>query len=198
MNLLGQTPTPSAEQDPRTPLFWAMLILLAILACLLIYGIFETRLRLAAATGAAALEVLRRNSRRLWILIAGTSVIVFGILIAPLPGPGPVLLVPVGFGILATEFAWARKLQQEIGRRTTPLQNAARHVVDRTPRWIVVPALLIYWCVPAALNSFTSIQPGAVWSVAGALFGPFILWAWMVYRTGTPSLADGSQEEVEL
>ncbi len=178
---------PSGGQDVRTPAFWVALGLLTILACLLIYGIFETRINVALTTGAAAVELLRRNSRRLWILIAGTCVILVGILIAPLPGPGPVLLVPIGFGILATEFAWARRLQREINRRTGPIQNAARQVVDRTPRWIVLPALFIYWCVPAALHSFTNVQPEAIWSVAGALFGPFVLWAWMVYRAARPA-----------
>ena len=32
-----------------------------------------------------------------------------GVLIAPLPGPGPVILIPIGLGLLATEFIWARR-----------------------------------------------------------------------------------------
>ncbi|MBS0188334.1 MAG: PGPGW domain-containing protein [Planctomycetes bacterium] len=137
---------------------------------------------MALATGAAAVDLLRRNTRRLWILIAGTAVILFGILIAPLPGPGPVILVPIGLGILATEFAWARRLQLELKRRTSPLGNATKHVVDHTPRWVVIPALLIYWCIPAAVASFTNLPQKAVWSVASMMFAPFLLWAWMVYK----------------
>jgi len=177
---------PVQETDVRTPSFWIALVLLALLACLLIYGIFETRFRIAVEGGTAAVDLLRRNARRLWILIAGTGLILLGIVISPLPGPGFILLAPVGMGILATEFAWARRLKQEIQRRASPIENATRHVADRTPRWIVVPALLLYWCIPAALASFTPLPQPAVWSTASVLFAPFIFWAWMVFKTGAP------------
>ncbi|MBX3388133.1 MAG: PGPGW domain-containing protein [Phycisphaeraceae bacterium] len=180
--LILQTTPVRKPVDIHTPSFWIAVILLALLACLLIYGIFETRIRTALAGGAAAVELLRRNSKRLWILIAGTAVIIFGIIIAPLPGPGPVILVPIGLGILATEFAWARKLQLELRRRASPFENATRNVASRTPRWVVIPALLLYWCIPAALTSFTLLHAGAIWSVAAAFFAPFLLWAWMVFR----------------
>ena len=68
--------------------FWLELTLLAVLACLLIYGIFDTRFEAARRKGADAVALLRRNSRRLWVLIAGTAVILVGIVISPLPGPG--------------------------------------------------------------------------------------------------------------
>lgn len=180
--LIAQTTPAPRKVDIHTPSFWTAVILLAVLACLLIYGIFETNIRTAIAGGGAAVELLRRNSKRLWILIAGTAVIVFGIIIAPLPGPGPVILVPIGLGILATEFAWARKLQLEVRRRASPFENATKQVASRTPRWVVIPALLLYWCIPAALTSFTSLHTGAIWSVAGAFFAPFLLWAWMVFK----------------
>ncbi|MGH7244656.1 MAG: PGPGW domain-containing protein [Phycisphaerales bacterium] len=187
MTLLGQTsqpasPTPPPEVDIRTPSFWIALALLTILACLLIYGIFETRFRVAVATGASAIELMKRNTRRLWILIAGTGLILLGIVISPLPGPGFILLAPVGLGILATEFAWARRLKLEIQRRASPLENAGRHVADRTPRWVVIPALLLYWCIPSTIILVTSLPPKAVFTVASALFAPFILWAWMVFK----------------
>lgn len=178
---------PVLEQDVRTPSFWIALVLLALLACLLIYGIFETRFRIAVEGGTAAVDLLRRNARRLWILIAGTGLILLGIIISPLPGPGFILLAPVGMGILATEFAWARRIKQEIQRRASPLENATRHVADRTPRWIVIPAMLLYWCIPAALASFTSLPQPAIWSTASVLFAPFIFWALMVFRTSAPS-----------
>lgn len=202
MTQLGQSisqPAPDApprEVSIHTPSYWVSLTLLAALACLLIYGIFETKFRVAVATGAAAVDLLRRNTKRLWILIAGTSVILFGIVIAPLPGPGPVFLIPVGLGILATEFAWARRLKQELQRRASPLENATRNIADRTPRWSVIPALLLYWCIPAALTSFTSLHTGAIWSVAGALFAPFLVWAWMVLRP-VPRSAGGMKPAEE-
>ncbi len=44
---------------------WLELTLLAVLVCLLIYGTFDTRFQLARRTGALAVALLRRNSRRL-------------------------------------------------------------------------------------------------------------------------------------
>ena len=66
--------------------FWLELTLLAALACLLVYGIFDTRFELARRKGADAIALLRRNTRRLWVLIVGTAVIALGIVISPLPG----------------------------------------------------------------------------------------------------------------
>ena len=63
-------------------------------------------------------QPLRRLLWKTWILIAGTFVVLLGIAMIPLPGPG----FPVVFGgisILALEFAWAayllRKIRQSAG-----------------------------------------------------------------------------------
>ena len=103
--------------------FWIELSLLAVLACLLIYGIFDTLFQVARRTGAAAVAVLRRNSRRLWVLIAGTTVILVGIVISPLPGPGLSVLGPIGLAILASEFVWARRLVVQIKELSGPLRE---------------------------------------------------------------------------
>jgi uncharacterized protein (TIGR02611 family) len=47
--------------------------------------------------------------RRILILVIGSTVIVFGVLLLVLPGPG-ILVIVVGLAILATEFAWAEAL----------------------------------------------------------------------------------------
>jgi uncharacterized protein (TIGR02611 family) len=44
-----------------------------------------------------------------WIVL-GFIVIAAGILIAPLPGPGPLIVVPLGLAMLALEFVWAERL----------------------------------------------------------------------------------------
>ena len=46
---------------------------------------------------------------RIGVGILGTLVVVLGLLLVPLPGPGW-LIVFVGLGILASEFAWAERL----------------------------------------------------------------------------------------
>lgn len=162
--------------------FWLGITLLAVLACLLIYGIFDTRFQLARRKGADALALLRRNARRLRVLIAGTAVIIVGIIISPLPGPGLSVLGPLGLAILASEFLWARKLAVEIKERSGPLREATQRVAARTPRWIVIPACLSYWCIPAAIEIWTPVPSWMLWPAASILFSPVFLWACLVFR----------------
>ncbi len=57
-------------------------------------------------------ELHRKRSRiyrGVWILL-GFIVIAAGLLIAPLPGPGPLIVVPLGLAMLALEFVWAERL----------------------------------------------------------------------------------------
>lgn len=46
---------------------------------------------------------------RVAVAVAGFAVVLLGLFLVPLPGPGW-LVVFVGLGILATEFAWAERL----------------------------------------------------------------------------------------
>lgn len=48
---------------------------------------------------------------RLAVGLAGTVIIVVGLVLVPLPGPGW-LIVFVGLAVLATEFTWAARLEQ--------------------------------------------------------------------------------------
>jgi len=50
-----------------------------------------------------------RRVRAVIVTIVGFSVTIIGILMIVLPGPAFVV-IPLGLGILATEFVWARKL----------------------------------------------------------------------------------------
>jgi uncharacterized protein (TIGR02611 family) len=64
---------------------------------------------------------LKRNpalalAYRLVVGIVGGLIVVLGLALVPLPGPGW-LIVFLGLGILATEFAWAERLL-DFGRRT--------------------------------------------------------------------------------
>jgi len=52
---------------------------------------------------------MKRQLRRGFIGLAGGIVIVLGIIMIPYPGPGWVVVF-AGLGILATEFAWAKRL----------------------------------------------------------------------------------------
>ena len=48
-----------------------------------------------------------RQARRIVVLVLGSSVVLVGVVMLVLPGPG-LLVIPLGLAILAAEFQWAR------------------------------------------------------------------------------------------
>ena len=50
-----------------------------------------------------------KQLKRLVVAVIGITILVIGIAMIVLPGPA-IVVIPVGLGILATEFAWARRL----------------------------------------------------------------------------------------
>lgn len=163
--------------------FWLELTLLAVLACLLIHEIFDTRSELTRRKGADAVALLRRNARRLWVLIAGTTVILMGILISPLPGPGLSLLGPLGLAILASEFVWARRLTHQIKERSAPIRQATQRLADATPRRAVIPVCAAYWCATVPIELWTTLPSVVLWPAASILFAPVGLWAYLTLRS---------------
>ena len=63
----------------------------------------------------------RPRSRRFLIGTIGFSVVLIGLVMIVLPGPA-IIIVPLGVGILASEFAWARR----VWRRGTILVSRIR------------------------------------------------------------------------
>jgi tellurite resistance protein TerC len=51
----------------------------------------------------------RPRLRKLLIGLIGGTVVLFGVALIVLPGPA-VVVIPIGLAILATEFAWARRV----------------------------------------------------------------------------------------
>lgn len=54
-----------------------------------------------------------RKARQLVVGIVGCTVVLIGIIMIFTPGPA-VVVIPLGLGILATEFLWARTLLQQV------------------------------------------------------------------------------------
>ncbi len=50
-----------------------------------------------------------QQTKRLLIAVIGFTILIVGIAMIVLPGPA-IIAIPMGLGILATEFVWARKL----------------------------------------------------------------------------------------
>ena len=58
------------------------------------------------------LRVIARSGWRIAVLVVGLLVTAAGLVMIVTPGPG-LLLIVAGLGILATEFAWARRLRDK-------------------------------------------------------------------------------------
>lgn len=66
---------------------------------------------------------IARNSKRVGITIAGFAVILAGVVLLVLPGPGW-LLIFVGLAILSTEYVWARRLLMTAKRKAEQAKDA--------------------------------------------------------------------------
>jgi uncharacterized protein (TIGR02611 family) len=64
--------------------------------------------------------------RKVVIAVIGTTVLLLGLALIILPGPAFVV-IPVGLAILASEFAWARRV---IGRGRTFVERARRSLKE--------------------------------------------------------------------
>ena len=77
---------------------------------------------------------LRRVARKTAVAALGSSVLVLGTALIPLPVPGAaILVIPLGLAILATEFAWAQKLVAPLRKALQRLKAAAARLLYRPP-----------------------------------------------------------------
>ena len=63
---------------------------------------------LARIKAALGLNILPAPLRKLIVAVIGATIVLIGIAMVVLPGPA-FIVIPLGLGILATEFAWARR-----------------------------------------------------------------------------------------
>lgn len=56
-----------------------------------------------------------KQARRVIVAVVGGTVLLIGVALIVLPGPA-VVVIPLGLGILATEFVWARRLLKRMKR----------------------------------------------------------------------------------
>ena len=64
-----------------------------------------------------------RNSKRIAVTVVGATVVVAGLAMLVLPGPG-MLVVALGFAILGREYAWAASAFEWIKRAATRAARA--------------------------------------------------------------------------
>ena len=63
---------------------------------------------LSRVKAAVGLNILPAPLRKLIVAVIGITILLLGVVMVVLPGPA-FIVIPVGLGILATEFAWARR-----------------------------------------------------------------------------------------
>jgi uncharacterized protein (TIGR02611 family) len=61
--------------------------------------------------------------RRIFLIIAGFTLLLLGIVMLITPGPGMVVIF-LGLGLLAAEFVWARRLMDRIRHESGRLKDA--------------------------------------------------------------------------
>jgi uncharacterized protein (TIGR02611 family) len=76
------------------------------------------------------LAPLPRPVRRLLVLVIGSTVLLAGIAMLVLPGPG-ILVILIGLAILATEFMWAERLLRQARERASRAVEKARATIQR-------------------------------------------------------------------
>jgi uncharacterized protein (TIGR02611 family) len=63
-----------------------------------------------------------KKAKRIVIAVVGSTVLAIGVTMIVLPGPA-IVVIPVGLGILATEFVWARSLLHRIRERADRMRK---------------------------------------------------------------------------
>ncbi|HXZ85608.1 MAG TPA: TerC/Alx family metal homeostasis membrane protein [Myxococcota bacterium] len=105
-----------------------ILTILAVGAIASVIGSRREMARLGSPVAPAELEALARFTlRAAWrviVLVVGGTVLLVGVAMLVLPGPG-LIVAPAGLAILATEFVWARRL---LARVRDSASNAAAAV----------------------------------------------------------------------
>jgi tellurite resistance protein TerC len=73
-----------------------------------------------------------RQARKLIVAVIGTTVLIAGLVLLVTPGPAFVV-IPIGLGILATEFIWAQRLLKKVKDKTLEAVDSVRKGMAEKP-----------------------------------------------------------------
>lgn len=93
-------------------------------------------------------------ARRIVVAVLGTTVVLAGIVLMALPGPG-LLTVLVGLGILSAEFAFARRWMHYVKARSDNAAAAAG--IPQSWRWVFPAIALLITVAAMALPLFVAV-----------------------------------------
>ena len=114
------------------------------------------------------LRTIARNAKRLLVFIVGVAVLVAGVAMLALPGPGVVVII-VGLVILATEFAWAERM---LDKTTEKAAGAATKVTGNKSGQLALAASgvgMIIGGIVIAVVSNTFMAVGISVTIAGVI-----------------------------
>ena len=114
------------------------------------------------------LRTIARNAKRLLVFIVGVAVLVAGVAMLALPGPGVVVII-VGLVILATEFAWAERM---LDKTTEKAAGAATKVTGNKSGQLTLAASgvgMIIGGIVIAMVSSTFMAVGISVTIAGVI-----------------------------
>ncbi len=133
-----------------------------------------------------ALAVWRssRVLRRVCVLTVGSLVVLTGVLLSPLPGPQLSILGPLGLGIIAGEFLWARRLVAYAAEREKGARGVMDKVLVRVSRLWIVPVVAWFWGSAWLLSEHGPVNKWVVWSLAFPVFTPvcYLIFRWSKVR----------------
>tara|TARA_S200000501_G_scaffold87486_1_gene80515 strand:+ start:1119 stop:1361 length:243 start_codon:yes stop_codon:yes gene_type:complete len=72
-------------------------------------------------------DLLYKQIKKLVIFLIGISVLLIGCVLFFTPGPA-IVVIPIGLGILATEFIWAKKLLKKFKEKVDSFSESAKNV----------------------------------------------------------------------
>lgn len=124
--------------------------------------------------------------RRVVVLTVGVLVLVAGVLVSPLPGPGLSILGPLGIAILASEFVWAHRFAGWVLRWEKVVRLRVDPFFRRASRLWIAPIVVLYWLGAWALSAYTTIHDLVVWPLSSVLFTPMLygMFRWWRVRRG--------------
>jgi uncharacterized protein (TIGR02611 family) len=77
------------------------------------------------ATSREVIRWIGRNSKRAAISVVGFALVLAGIVLLPLPGPGWLVII-LGLAVLATEYVWAERALDAAKRKARSAASKAR------------------------------------------------------------------------
>ena len=94
--------------------------------------------RLIATCGLFLRQPRLRGARKVVVAIVGGGVVLVGIAMLVLPCPA-ILVIPLGFAILATEFGWAKRWVQKVRTKLTKRKSQSARQVPISVATSMIP-----------------------------------------------------------